>query len=236
MAEQVLVDVGVWLDGRDLAGVSNTVSLSLEAEAPEKTSFKNEWRERAAGGLKTATFSLEGFYDTGDIEAAQFEALGKAGAALLVPAELSPGAVAHIVPYQSVSYEVGAAVGELLTFTAAGEGRGQPYRASVLDIREGITSDDVSTRVNLGPIAAGETLEVWVHITRRAGRVQIELESATTGTTTFITTRDVEAGINMTRLHKFSVLGPITDEWWQLKYDFNVGSPDFDFAAAWARL
>ena len=73
-----------------------------------------------------------------------------------------------------------------------------------------------------------------MHITRRAGRVQIELESATTGTTTFITTRDVEAGINTTRLHKFSVLGPITDEWWQLKYDFNVGSPDFDFAAAGA--
>ena len=92
--------------------------------------------------------------------------------------------------------EPGASVGELAAFTFAGEGNGEPVRAQVFDVREDASADDTTTRLNLGPIATGEKLEVWVHITRRAGRVQIELESATTGTTTFITTRDVEAGIN----------------------------------------
>ena len=95
-----------------------------------------------------------------------------------------------------------------MAFTFAGEGDGEPVRGQVFDVREDASADDTTTRLNLGAIATGETLEVWVHITRRTGRVQIELESATTGTTTFITTRDVEAGINSTRLHKFSVAWP----------------------------
>ena len=102
----------------------------------------------------------------------------------------------------------------------------------MFDIREGVTSDNVTTRVNLGPILTGETLEMWVHVTRRAGRVQLELESAVDGTSASATTRDVEAGINTTRLVKLSVVGPITDAWWQLRYDVAVGSQDFDFAAA----
>ena len=119
-----------------------------------------------------------------------------------------------------------------MAFTFAGEGDGEPVRGQVFDVRENETADNVTARVNLGPIAAGETLEVWAHITRRAGRLQLELESAVDGTTASATTRDVEAGINSTRLVKLTVDGPITDEWWQLRYDFNVGSPDFDFASA----
>ena len=230
MPEQVLVDVGVWLDGRDLAGVSNTVSLSLEAEAPENTNFKSEWRERAAGGLKTSTFSLEGFYDTGDIEAAQFEALGKAGAALLVPAELSPGAVAHIVPYQNVSYEIGAAVGELLTFTAAGEGRGQPYRAQVLDISEGVTADTETSHIELGAVAADQRVYVWCHVKRNSGTVRIRLRSKATGGGN--TTNRIDLGsITSTGVYAASLAGPISHRFWELHYDIQ-GTSDFDIAAA----
>ena len=234
MPEQVLKNVGIWIDGRNMAGVSNAVGATLEAEAPESTSFADDWRTRSEGGLKTAGLSLEGWYDRGEIDAAQFNSIGNDGSAMIAPAGQTAGDVAYVVPYAANAWEPGASVGELMAFTFAGEGDGEPVRAQVFDVREDASADDTTTRLNLGAIATGETLEVWVHITRRAGRVQIELESATTGTTTFITTRDVEAGINSTRLHKFSVLGPITDEWWQLKYDFNVGSPDFDFAAAGA--
>ena len=67
-------------------------------------------------------------------------------------------------------------------------------------------------------------LDVWVHVTRRAGRVQISVESATNQTTGTATTRGGAAGINTTRLEKYSIAGPVTDEWWQLRYDFSVGS------------
>ena len=230
MPEQVLIDVGIWIEGSDYAGVSNSVGLEVSAETPEKTVFKDEWRTRAEGGLKSASFSLAGFFD--DRDEAQFESLGTERSVMVVPAGMTAGDVAYVVPVAVSGHQLNGSVGDLLAFTYAAEGDGPAYRAQVMDVQQLVTADATTTRLNLGPIATGETLEVWVHITRRAGRVQIELESATTGTTTFITTRDVEAGINTTRLHKFSVAGPITDEWWQLKYDFNIGSPDFDFAAA----
>ena len=155
---------------------------------------------------------------------------------MVAGAGMNAGAVAYIVPVAVSSHQLSGSIGDLLAFTYAAVGDGPAYRAQVFDIREGVTADETTTRLNLGAIATGETLEVWVHVTRRVGRVQIELESATTATTTFITTRDVEAGINTTRLVRFSVDGPVTDEWWQLKYDFNVGSPSFDFASAVAVL
>ena len=230
MPPLVLKDVGIWISGLSFAGVSNSVSLEVSADTPDATVFGEEWMEYAEGGLKSSAFSLEGFYDS--LDAAQFESLGEERSAMAVPAGQSPGDVAFVVPIIASGHALSGSVGELFAFAYAAEGDGSARRAQVMDIQEGVSADDTSTRLNLGPIATGETLEVWVHITRRTGRVQIELESASTGTTTFITTRDVEAGINTTRLHKFSVAGPITDEWWQLKYDFNVGSPDFDFAAA----
>ena len=232
MAEQTLKDVGVWIGGVDFAGVSNSVSLDLSADTPESSVFKGEWRRRAAGGLKTSAFSLEGFFDTDGPDEQQFASIGNERSVMIVPAGQDAGDVAYVVPVAVSGHSLAGAVGELLAFTYAAEGDGQPYRAQVLDIREGVTSDNVTTRVNLGAIATGETMEVWVHVTRRAGRVQVELESAADATTASATTRDVEAGVNTTRLVKLSVAGPITDAWWQLRYDVAVGSPEFDFASA----
>ena len=92
MPEQILKNVGIWIDGRNLAGVSNAVGLTLEAEAPESTSFAaDEWRTRSEGGLKTAGLSLEGWYDRGDIDLAQFESIGNDGSAMLAPAGQTAG-------------------------------------------------------------------------------------------------------------------------------------------------
>ena len=232
MATLVLRDVGVWIDGLDMAGVSNSVSLELTADAPEATVFKQRTRRRVAGGLKTSAFSLEGYIDEAVIDTAIAAKLARAAGAMVVPDGMTPGDVAYIVPMVNTAYSNGASVGELLAQTFAGEGDGDAVRAQVFDVREDVTADNVTARVNLGPILAGETLDVWVHITRRAGRVQISIESAANQTTGTATTRGGAAGINTTRLEKYSIAGPVTDEWWQLRYDFSVGSPDFDFASA----
>ena len=232
MAEQTLKDVGIWIEGVSYAGVSNSVSLDLSADTPESTVFKGEWRRRAEGGLKTTAFSLEGFFHTDGPDAEQFDSLADERSVMIVPAGQDAGDVAYVVPVAVSGHELGASIGELLAFTYAAEGDGRPFRAQVFDIREGVTSDNVTTRVNLGAILTGETLEMWVHVTRRAGRVQISVESAVDGTTASATTRGGAAGINTTRLEKYSIVGPVTDEWWQLRYDFSVGSPDFDFASA----
>ena len=62
MPTLVLKDVGIWINGLSYAGVSNSISLEVSANVPEKTVFKGEWREKAEGGLKSAAFSLDGFF------------------------------------------------------------------------------------------------------------------------------------------------------------------------------
>ena len=225
----VLKNAGLWIGGYDFAGVTNEVNLSAGAVAQEADVIANDWKDYEPG-LLFSSMSLQGLFRNTD--AKQFSSIAQEEMMLVVPAGQAPGGVGYVVPFIASGHELAGSIGELLAFSYATQGKGEMFRAQVMDIRKGVTADVSSTRLNLGPILTGETLEVWVHVTRRTGRVQIELESATTGTTTFITTRDVEAGINTTRLLKFSVAGPVTDEWWQLKYDFNVGSPDFDFASA----
>ena len=224
MPEQVLKNVGIWIDGRNMAGVSNSVGITLEAEAPESTSFADEWRTRSEGGLKTAGLSLEGWYDRGEIDRAQFNSIGEDGSAMIAPAGQTAGPVAYVVPFRRQRIRARGQRGRAdgLHVCRGGRRRAGPGpggrragRCVVGRYHDAAEPRGDSHRRDAGSLGA--------HHPESRAEYRFELESATTGTTTFITTRDVEAGINSTRLHKFSVLGPITDEWWQLKYDFNVG-------------
>ena len=233
MAAQILKNVGVWISGQSFAGVSNSVEVTATAETPESTTLEsNGWRDFEEGGLKTATFALGGFVDTTDADDDLFASLGDDRSVLVVPAGKLAGDLAYVVPVTASGHSESGSIGDLFGFAYAAQGDGELVRAQVFDVREDVTSDNVTPRVNLGPIATGETLEVWVHVTRRTGRVQISVESATNQTTGAATTRGGAAGIDTTRLEKYSIVGPVTDEWWQLRYDFSVGSPDFDFASA----
>ena len=125
MAEQVLTDVGIWIDGVDYAGVSNSVGIDLTAAAPVSTRFKGGWVRRAAGGLKTAALSMEGFLDTDGPGAAQYASLGTEKSVMIVPAGQVAGDVAFVVPVAvSAHSPLGGGVGELAAWTYAAEGDG----------------------------------------------------------------------------------------------------------------
>ena len=123
-------------------------------------------------------FSLEGFFNTVGHDASQFASLGKEEVVMVVPAGMAAGNVAYIVPVDVSGHQLGGSVGDLLAFTYSGEGDGQPYRAQILDVREGVTADVTGGRVQLGAVAADETLRVWVHVARHGGRVDLDLRSA----------------------------------------------------------
>ena len=125
MAEQVLKDVGIWIDGVDYAGVSNSVGIDLTAAAPVSTRFKGGWVRRAAGGLKTAALSMEGFLDTDGPGAAQYASLGTEKSVMIVPAGQVAGDVAFVVPVAVSGHSpLGGGVGELAAWTYAAEGDG----------------------------------------------------------------------------------------------------------------
>ena len=231
MPERILTDVGVWISGLSYAGVSNSVGIELTADTPESTRFKGNagWRTRAEGGLKSAAFSLGGFFD--DRDADQFASLGTERSVMVVSDGMAAGDVAWIIPVAVSGHQLSGSVGDLLAFTYAAEGDGAAVRAQVLDIRENLRSPTTITRRQLGAIPVGENLHVWAHITRLDGALRIDLRSsASSGGAA--TVRASEIGITDTGLYILSVPGPVTHQWWELVYMPTGASPDFDVAAA----
>ena len=151
---------------------------------------------------------------------------------MVTPAGMSAGDVAYIVPITVSGHQLGGSIGDLLAFTYAAQGDGQPYRVQVFDVREGVAADVTGGRLEVGPVAADETLRVWVHVARHGGRVDLDLRSAggmVGGAGTSQATLD---DINATGLYELSVDGPVTDEFWFLHYDITGANSDFDIAAA----
>ena len=228
MPPLVLKDVGIWIDGLSYAGVSNAINLEVSADTPEKTVFKGGWITRAEGGMKSAAFSLDGFFD--DTDAAQFESLGNERSVLAVPAGMTAGEPAWIIPVAASAHALSGSIGELFGFAYAAEGDGPTVQAQVFDIRENVTADVITPRLNVGAVLAAQTLRAWVHVIRIAGSLNLDLRSANaqTGATTSRATRN---GITATGLYELTFTGMTTNRWWLLDLDV-TGAADFDIAAA----
>ena len=133
MAETVLTDVGIWIDGFNYDFVSNSVALDVSADTPETTTFKAArlgWRTRAPDGLKNADFSLEGFFNTVGLDEDQFDTLGNERSVMVTPAGIAAGDVAYIVPVAVSGHQLGGSIGDLLAFTYASRATGSPIGRS----------------------------------------------------------------------------------------------------------
>ena len=231
MARHVLTDVGIWIEGLDFAGVSNSVGIEMAADTPEDTVFASgEWKSFAEGGLKTDTLTLEGFYDTTGPDADIFDSLGNEESAMVVPDGQSPGDVAHIVPIVVSGYTpLSGSVGDLAAIAYAAQGDKMPFRAQVLEIRENIHSNHTSNQVQLGAIPAGQTMRVFVHATEvNNGDLDINIRSGSQGGVT--TSRAFRNNWDRTGMFELTIDGPITHDWWDVHYTGVSGA--FDMAVA----
>lgn len=236
MAEQVLKDVGIWIQGYSFAGVSNTLTVDPTAETPESTTFASgDWREYAEGGLKGVSFSLEGFFD--EIDAQQFASLGLERSVMVAPGGEDPGDVAHVLPVRVSGHTPSGSVGKLLAFTYAAQGDGIPFRATVMDVRSGLDASLTTPRQDFGAIPMGHAQKVWVHVDVAAatGSLQVELKSADMMAGGTVTTHDTITA-TATGVYELTVssgmLNPITDEYWFLDYTVTGAGAEFVAAAA----
>lgn len=235
MAERTLLDVGIWIQGHNFAGVSNQCTFNVNADLKEIKVFDEGFMRRASG-LKSSAFSLQGYFDTEGPDEFQFNSLGNEREALLAPEGDDTGDLAFVVPIAVSAHELGAEVGELLTFSYAAEGDGEPLRGQVMDVRNDITANVDQTRQDFGAIPVDNARKVVFHVTVRQGQVRIDLMSATAQTGGTLTQRAMTPNITATGRHELVVqsgmLQPVTDEWWFLRYIVGSGTNDVDVAAA----
>ena len=71
--------------------------------------------DEASGRLEDKfAFTLSGFFDTDGPDKEQFNSLGEERSVLVVPAEMTPGAVAWVVPVAVSAHETAGSIGELI--------------------------------------------------------------------------------------------------------------------------
>lgn len=242
MSSFVLTDCTIFLAGHDFTTDSNSLSLSMEVDEQENTTFGGGgWRSRI-GGLKSAELSLDGFWQAGagSVDADTFPTLGTANEVVTLTPTGAAGAVAYFLQATKFTYEVFGDIGEVTPFTleamgsegASGLVRGQLAKAKGTVSATGATG----SAVNLGAGAAGKYLYLAFHVFSAGTTLSLKVESD--NAEAFSTPADVAGaaigpltaagGTWMTRVDASA----ITDTWFRLNATACTGT--FSVAGALA--
>lgn len=232
MSSFVLTDCTVWLGGHDFTTDSNSLSLSMEVDEQDNTTFGGGgWRSRI-GGLKSASLSLEGFWQAGSasVDADTFPTLGTRDEVVTVTPTGVATAVAYMMQATKFSYEMLGAVGEVTPFTLeamGSEGSAGLVRGQLAAAKGNVSGTGVlGSALNLGAPTSTQYVYAAVHIFSAGTTVTLQLQSddsagfATPTTQATIGPVTTSGGTWMTRL-----AGPFAGEThWRLNVSAITGT------------
>jgi len=161
MAEKVWKNCGIFFDGWNFTGDSNTLTLNHTQEVVDATPFGSSWRKRK-GGLITADISVGGFWNakgevstglggaqtvptSGAVDAPIFSRIGgTTGSVSILPEGTNFGRRAYLTQAVAGEYNISGTIGDMLGFTLnLYSNYGKVIRGKVL--REGIASTGINS-------------------------------------------------------------------------------------------
>jgi hypothetical protein len=236
-----LTDCTTWIAGHDFTGDSNSLSLSLEADEQDATTFGSTFRSRKAG-LRSLSAELECFYSagSGEIDPVVFSSLGTAGEV----ATFSPtGAVqttAYMCQVGKFSTEILGSIGEMAGQSLSMQGTdGQvgAVRGQVCKTKASVSATGATgSAVQLGAGSAGKYLYLALHVFSAGTTISVKVESD--DNSGFTSASDVAGatigpvtaagGTWMTRVDASA----FTDDWYRINVTAITGT--FSIAAALA--
>ncbi|MGH3978087.1 MAG: hypothetical protein ACRDRZ_03635 [Pseudonocardiaceae bacterium] len=229
MATLVLTDVTTWVHDHDFTTDSNQLSLSVEVDAQDSTTFGGGgWRARKPG-LRSVEAELGGFWDSPP-DAATFPNLGTADHAVTISPTGAEGAVAYAFAAGRFEYEqFGGEIGEMCPYALnlmgtdnVGLVRGQLAKAKGAASATG----PLGSAINLGAGGTGKYVYATTHIFTAGTTVTIEVQSddaqgfASPTTAATIGPLTAAGGTFMTRVDAAA----ITDTWWRLNISAITGT------------
>lgn len=168
MAEHVLRNTKIYIDGVDLSGKMNSVTLTMNADLKDKTTFGSSYRKRLSG-LINAEINGEGFYDASSAykgEKLLFEDLGSTDQICTLIAEGSGlGNSAYSAHKLESAFSPGFQIGEIATWTFACYSDGAAIKQKVIASSGFSTSMTVTVR-NLGYRTPQQAMYATLHNVR----------------------------------------------------------------------
>lgn len=240
MAVLVLTDAVVLVNGADLSGYSNKLSVDVSVDELESTTFASAgWREKV-GGLASHEFSIEGFWSAGSSALPDdrlWADLGTVAAWTATPAA-AVGTVAYLGNVLDGTHVVGGEVGTLAPFAAKGTGSGRVIRGELMHSPgTARTATGSTTGVQIGALTSAQAMYAAVHVCSVAGTTPtlvVKLQSASTQGGSY-TDRITFTSANSVSSQLSSVAGAVTDTWWRVNYTITGTGPSFLFAVAAGR-
>lgn len=234
MATQVISNAKVWLGKYDVSGDINALAMRYGADMQEATTIADTARVRRPG-LKSFGMQLDGFVNlgTGLVDDAINGLVGVRDTPVIVgPLTGADGELAYGAVLDVASYAPGAAVGEMYSFSASGEGSGDLIRGTLMHAATR-TATGTGTIRQLGAVSATQKLYAGLIVTSASGTtptLDVTIQSAAvvgfgTPTTRVTFSTASAAGAQWAT----PVAGAVTNQFWRVSYTIDGTDPSFSF-------
>jgi len=237
MAPKVMTNVGLWLGGHALAGVSNQVAFDFSADELDATTWNDDGRSYLLGG-KTPRVEFTGFYDPETHGALMALQDLNGGIVSIAPDGQAAGSLIYAFPTQIASLSRGAQWGELLgaELSAVAAKGATLIRGVIGQINPNLTATGAGAVQNLGALPAGKTLFAGLHVFSAGGTnpsVTMSVQSAAASGFASPTTRLTLPAMNAVgSVWGTPVKGPVgTDAFWRVNLAVSGTSPAFSVLA-----
>jgi hypothetical protein len=233
MATFVQTKVKWWLDEFDISADFNAVTRNYGAETPDDTTYGDDTRSVAAGGLYTVRLEGEGYWQVA-VDATLFARVGLADTVTAIgPVDGSEGSPAFFSLLTSGEYApISGTVGDMAAFRVSGEGRGGAglIKGQIFINRATISSSGNSgTAVQLGAVSATQAVYASLHaLTVSGGTLDVTVESDDDVGMGSATTQITFTQVTAVGSEFASQAGAITDDWWRVDFT-DGGGGTFDF-------
>jgi hypothetical protein len=230
MPAQVLTNVKLLVDGRDMSGQMNAVGVEYGVDALDGTVYGVDTRVNASG-LKTTTMSHQGYWASAEDEHI-FDRVGARATVSILPSGSNEGDVVYFNEVVHSTYTLGGAVGELLPFSFDAEAAGSLVQGVVLKDPTQVTGNGNSTGEQIGAVAAGEKFYAALHITAlTGGTLTVTIESDDNSGFTSPITQATFTAATVPGGELKVVSGAITDDYWRAVWTLTGGSATFIVSA-----
>jgi hypothetical protein len=234
MATFVLTDGRFFLNGFDMSGHTQSMTLDLTADEVDVTSINSGGFRSKIAGLQDASLTANGFFEAGTDKPDGLLGVS-AGAELIgtVSPTSSAGDTAYFLKSRNFSYSIGGAVGDVMPFSITNANSSdRAVRGTIMvDDSANLTATANSTGRNLGAVAAGKSLFVAAHVVSVSGTstptLAVKVQSDDNGSFTSPTDRITLTNFTAVGAQYSKVAGAITDSHFRINSTITGTNPSF---------
>lgn len=237
MGSFALTDATAWVAGHDFTTQTSQLSVTVDAEQLDSTTFGGGGFRSRAGGVKSVTAQLAGYWEsalTAAPDPQAFPDLGVADRVVTMAPTPAEGSVAYFAQLGKFGYQLFGQMGELTPFSLdmAGTNGVGMVRGQVAKAKGNVSASGAAGSVlQLGTVAAGQYLYAALHVFSAGTTLTVQVQSAATVGFASPTLRGTFSAATTTGgLWLARVPGPITDAYYRLNVSAVTGT--FQIAGA----